>query len=75
MIGYRDLLMSQEHYQELRREADQERLIRQARAASARVIRLHGRALSWLGGQLVTWGQSLQVRYGATATLITRHNS
>ena len=63
MIGYRDLLISQEHYLELRREAEQERLIRQARAASAQVIRLHERALSWLGGQLVTWGQSLQVHY------------
>ena len=75
MVGYRDLLMSQEHYLELRREAEQERLIRQARAAGAHVTHLHKRALNWLGGRLVVLGQSLQARYGTTATLITHHNS
>jgi len=75
MIGYRDLLMSQEHYQELRREAENERLIRQARTAGAHGMRLHGRALSWLGGRMVVWGQGLQTRYSTTAALITHHNS
>jgi hypothetical protein len=75
MISHRDLAMSQEHYWDLRREADKERLIQQARMPGTRTTRLHGRVLSWLGRQMVAWGQSLQMRYGTTATLITRQNS
>jgi hypothetical protein len=36
---------------------------------------LHGRALSWLGGQLIAWGHGLQARYGKPGTLISNHTS
>jgi hypothetical protein len=75
MISHRDLIMAQEHYWDLRREADKERLIRRARPAKESANRLHGRALSWLGGQLIAWGHGLQARYGKPATLISNHTS
>jgi hypothetical protein len=75
MISHRDLVMAQEHYWDLRREADKERLIRQARRAKESGNGLHRCALSWLGGQLIVWGHSLQARYGKPATLISNHTS
>jgi hypothetical protein len=55
----------QEHYQELLLEAERHRLIRQALAGREKWdSSIHCRALTWLGGQLVAWGCSLQARYG-----------
>lgn len=75
MISHRDLVMAQEHYWDLRREADKERLIRRVRPAKESGNRLHRRVLSWLGGQLIMWGHGLQARYGKSATLISNHTS
>lgn len=68
MLSYKDLMMHQERYQELQHEAETERLLQRASSQSA-----HHQALSWLGGQLVAWGHSLQRRYGTPARLISNH--
>lgn len=75
MLSYQDLMMHQAHYQELRREAEKERLLQQAPAKSLRANRVCCRALSRLGGQLIAWGHKLQARYGTTTTLISNHKS
>ncbi len=62
MLSEKDILLWQEHYKDLLREADQERRARQARAGE-RPMRTHQRALGWLGSQLVTWGRYLERRY------------
>jgi hypothetical protein len=67
MLGYRDLLMQQEHANELLHQAEKERFLRQV-LASAHRNPLHCRALTWLGSHLVAWGHSLEQRYGATAS-------
>lgn len=62
-------LIHQERYQELLREAERYRLVRQARAGREKRDSFHCRALTWLGRRLVAWGWRLQERYGAaTAT-------
>jgi hypothetical protein len=75
MISQQELVMAQEHYWDLRHEADKERLIRQVRLANESDNRVYRRALSWLGGQLIAWGHGLQARYGKPATLISNHTS
>lgn len=62
MLNWRDVLVQQERHQDLLREAEQERLIRQAVAARERRDRFYSRALAWLGRQLVAWGWRLQQR-------------
>jgi hypothetical protein len=65
MITWQVAWMQQEHYQELLREAETERLVRRAWMASPRYHRLRRRARIWLGQQLVAWGQRLQCQSGA----------
>ena len=67
MLGYQDLLMQQERANELLRQANRERLLRQV-LANAHRHRLHCQALNWLGSHLVAWGHSLEQRYSATAS-------
>ncbi|GAB4529334.1 MAG: hypothetical protein Kow0063_06330 [Anaerolineae bacterium] len=67
LISHHDILMNQEHTRELLRQAGEERLLRQLRAARNQGDGLHGRALIWLGRRLVAWGEGLQERYGAPA--------
>ena len=62
-----DVWLQQERYQELLREAENERFMRRVWMASPRYHRLRRRALIWLGQQLVAWGQSLQCHSGAPA--------
>jgi hypothetical protein len=66
MTSYPQLWMAQEHYWDLRREAELERLIRQA--GPTQTAAWHGRALAWLGGRLIAWGSGLQMRYSTPAT-------
>lgn len=61
MIEWNTVLMGLERYQDLLREAEDDRLVRQARAN-----RFHGRVLIWLGQRLVVWGRLLQEHYGVT---------
>jgi hypothetical protein len=62
MLSEKDILPWQEHYRDLLREAEQERLARQA-LAGKKHVRFNERALAWLGGYFVAWGCYLQRRY------------
>lgn len=62
-----ELVMLMEREQDLR-EAQQERLVRQALEASGHRPGWHNRVLAWLGRQLVAWGCGLQKRYSLAAT-------
>ena len=70
MLSWTDIVARQERYADLLREAETERLIRQAMGRGRTHGRFHRRALSWLGHHLVTWGCALQERYGAAAAAI-----
>ena len=64
------------HYYDLQREAELERLARQALKGQPRKQMVHCKVLSWLGSRLATWGVKLQERYGAAAaasSLAGRH--
>ncbi len=52
-----------ERQQEYLRQADQERLARQAALRADNRINLQRRLLIWLGRQLMDWGNGLQQRY------------
>ena len=66
-LGWRDLLVHQERYKDMLREAESRRLIRQARAEMPQRPPMRYRALGWLGRQLVNWGCRLEERYRAAA--------
>jgi hypothetical protein len=68
MLGWDIVLIQEARSQELLRQVERERLVRQARAGRAQSASLHCRALTWLGRQLVAWGWRLQERYGAAMT-------
>ena len=70
MLSWTDIVARQERYADLLREAETERLIRQAMGRGQAHGRFHCRALSWLGHHLVTWGCRLQERYGAAAAAV-----
>jgi len=64
-LVYRDFFVYREHYKDLLREAERNRLVRQALAGRESRDRFHCRALTWLGRRLVAWGWRLQERYSA----------
>ncbi len=61
------MIMQQERYQDLLREAQKGRLIREARRAHAPRLPWHCQALAHLGKQMVAWGMVLQTRFDAPA--------
>jgi hypothetical protein len=67
------LLLATQHQMELLREAEHQRLVRQARAARASRrerqghVPTHKRAAMWLAGRLIAAGQSLETRYSGAA--------
>jgi hypothetical protein len=65
MFGWDIVLIQEARHQELLRQAERERLIRQALAGRKTSDSFYRRALTWLGRQLVAWGWRLQERYGA----------
>lgn len=65
MLGWDIVLIQEVRSQELLRQAENERLIRQVMAGHGKSDSFHCRALTWLGRQLVAWGWRLQERYGA----------
>ena len=67
MFSWNDVLAQQERYADLRREAERERLVRQALNGRERLARPYRHVLAWLGQRLVAWGWRLQIRYGARA--------
>jgi len=56
MIKWEDYLADKEHYQDLRREAEQEQWIQ----GSNKKNPLYSRALHWVGDHLVDWRRRLQ---------------
>jgi hypothetical protein len=56
MIKWEDYLADKEHYQDLRREAEQSYWIKVPGGRNS----LYNRALHWLGDHLVDWGRRLQ---------------
>ena len=60
MLSDTDLLARQEHYKELLREAEHERLIRAAELRQLGNWRLHQKVADWIGEQMVSWGHKLQ---------------
>ena len=66
MLNWLDIAMKQEQYQDLMREAQRARLVKQAHQSQEPGDPFYHRALIWLGKRLVTWGLSLQVRFGST---------
>lgn len=62
------MIMQQERYQDLLREVQKDRLIREARRGHTPHLPLHCRALAQLGKQMVAWGTHLQTRFGASAS-------
>jgi len=76
MNSFKDVLLQREPYQEQReryqdllREAEKHRHVRQVLAGRQRRQRAYCRAINWLGRRMVAWGQRLQEHYGATATV------
>jgi hypothetical protein len=70
MLNWQDIVMQQERYQDLLREAQREWLVKQAQQSCEPSHPFYRRAFTWLGKRLVSWGLSLQARFGPTpATL------
>ena len=67
MFDWNLVIAQRERQQELLREAERYRLVRQALAERGTRDRAWVRVLAWLGRRLVAWGQRLQERYGAAA--------
>jgi hypothetical protein len=67
MLPYHLDVYQLEHANELQREAQRDRLAKQALAGRKVHSPLHRRTLRWLGRWMVLWGSHLQQRYGATA--------
>jgi hypothetical protein len=65
MLSYMNFLLVQEHYKEMLREAEHERLIRAAGLRQPGNWRLRRKIANWIGARLVSWGWKLQ-RYGTT---------
>jgi hypothetical protein len=53
-------------YREFYREAEEERLVRQALAGQYKTAIILSQSLTWLGHHLLDWGCALQKRYGAS---------
>ena len=76
MSMYMDYLVQKEKYQDLIREAEQDRLLQIAKLQKAGQWRLHRNLAAWIGIQMVKWGSRLQ-HYGsvsaAAASTSTAH--
>ena len=72
MFSWNDVLARREHYLDLRREMERERLVRQVMAGRPRswLARSYRQALAWLGQRLVAWGWRLQARYDPRAVVV-----
>lgn len=60
MITQTDILSEMERYRSLRREADLERLIRQAHSKTSTRRQISRQLLARIGAQLRTWGEQLE---------------
>ena len=68
MLSYLDFLVRQEHYKDLLREAQRERLIRTAGLRHSGNWKLHRKVADWVGTYMVRWGCKLQL-YGTVPSL------
>ncbi len=66
--SHRDFLVRQEQYQDLLREAEQERLIRAAKLFKVHEWGLLGQTANWLGSYVVKWGLKLQANRPTAST-------
>jgi hypothetical protein len=57
--------LAKERQNDLRREADRERLIARARQIAGRRSGMAASTLRWTGKQLSTWGDQLQKEYAS----------
>ena len=64
MFPFNDYSVFDRRQAELRKEAEIERLLRQARSERTRRLGLPRRGAFWLGVRLVQWGQNLE-RFGS----------
>ncbi|MBC7262237.1 MAG: hypothetical protein H5T63_09500 [Chloroflexi bacterium] len=64
MLSWKDVLVQQERYKDALREAEKERLVRQALARSVIGRRFYSQALAWLSNPLFFWRYHLRERYG-----------
>ena len=60
MLSYTDFLAYQEHYKDLLRELEHERLIRAAGRRQPGNWKLRRKVAGWIGAQMVRWGCKLQ---------------
>jgi hypothetical protein len=68
MLSNKFYAVQVEIYRDMRRKADQDRLVRLAITGQQAGDNVLGRALAWLGRRLVAWGKLLQERYGSAST-------
>jgi hypothetical protein len=74
MLNWQLDIEQREHYQDLLREAERYRLVKRAQQSREPAHSFYRRAFTWLGKRLVSWGLSLQARFGSTpATLELAH--
>jgi hypothetical protein len=64
MFTWANYVYERERYENLRREAAQAWMVRQAFPRPPAGMRPHHRALAWLGCQLTVWGCRLTEHYG-----------
>ena len=68
MLSNKFYAVQVEIYRDMRRKADQDRLVRLATAGRRAGDNVFWQALAWLGRRMVAWGKSLQERYGSAST-------
>ncbi len=71
MLSEKDIIYQAERYKDYMREADRDRLVRQATSSPAPQNRLYARALMWLGRQLVAYGCRLLRQCGNVTEMQT----
>jgi len=71
MCNWLDIVAQRERYDDLVREVEHDRLVRQLLARHETGERFYHRRLAWLGRVLIAMGRHLQERYGG-ATRISR---
>ena len=76
-MDWREYYVRSEQYEDQRREAARYRLLQEAAIEHAAFPSFVSPALAWLGGRLMEWGASLQMRYGSkylTTPITAIHN-
>jgi hypothetical protein len=68
MVTEQDMMVRREYYKDQMREAEKDRMAREALAGRERGHRLYCKVLAWLGRRLYAWGSSLQKHYGTAVS-------